>query len=141
MRAHDVLVAALALARTLALVAAIPGFAAAQSAASDGSTIYGSQMMTDQERNEYRQRMRDATPEQRAQIRADHHRQMQDRARTMGLRMPDMPQNQGMGPGMGQNQGMGRGMGQGPGMGPGMGQGPGMGPGMGQGRGMGQGSR
>jgi uncharacterized membrane protein YgcG len=85
--------------------------------------IYGSQLMTQQERREYRVKMRAAkTAEEREQIRNEHHEQMKVRAKTRGVTLPDEPpaQGGGMGPGGG---GMGQGGG---GMGPGGG---GMGPG------------
>ena len=77
--------------------------------------IYGSQLMTPRERLEYRNRMRDATSQaERERIRAEHHQEMQERARQRGVALPDMP------PAVGQS-GMGTGMG--PGMGSGMGGG------------------
>lgn len=87
--------------------------------------IYGSQIMTQQERTEYRAKMRTAkTAEEQAQIRKEHHEQMKERAKSRGVTLPDDPpaRGGGMGPG-----GMGPG-----GMGPGGG---GMGPGGGGGRG------
>ncbi len=85
--------------------------------------IYGSQMMTMEERNEYRAKMRAAkTAEEREQIRQEHHERMKERAKERGMTLPDEPPARGgmMGPG-------GGGMGPG-GMGGGMGGG-GMGPG------------
>jgi len=77
--------------------------------------IYGSQLMTVQERNEYRNKMRSAkTAQERERIRAEHHEQMQVRAKDRGVTLPDQPP-----------------AGRGPGMGPGGG---GMGPGGGGGR-------
>ena len=74
--------------------------------------IYGSQLMTEQERAEYRARMRTATSEEkRAQIRLQHHAQMQERAEERGIELPDAPPATGMGRGMGQGQGMGAGQG------------------------------
>lgn len=90
--------------------------------------IYGSQLMTQQERTEYRMRMRTAqTAEERERIRAEHHAQMVERAKAQGVTLPETPpaMGSGMGPGGG---GMGPGGG---GMGPGGG---GMGPGGGRGR-------
>lgn len=84
--------------------------------------IYGSQLMTPQERASYRKRMQSAkTAQEREQIRAEHHGQMQARAKERGVTLPDEPpaRGGGMGPGMG---------------GPGMGSGGGMGPGGGGGR-------
>jgi len=90
--------------------------------------IYGSQLMTQQERIEHRAKMRAAkTAEEREQIRKEHHEQMKERAKARGVTLPDEPpaRGGGMGPGAG---GMGPGGG---GMGPGGG---GMGPGGGRGR-------
>lgn len=82
--------------------------------------IYGSQMMTPEERNEYQTRMRNAgSDEEREQIRAEHHERMRERAEKMGVEMPDELPARGMGQGMG--QGMGRGQGGGMGMGRGQG--------------------
>ena len=66
--------------------------------------IYGSQLMTEQERNQYRNRMRSAkTVQEREQIRAEHHKQMQARAKERGVTIPDEPpvRGGGMGPGGG----------------------------------------
>lgn len=80
--------------------------------------IYGSQMMTEQERNTYRDSMRSAeTAQQREKIRAQHHEQMKQRAKERGVTLPDDPPAQGMGQGPG--QGMGTGRGPGGSMGPG----------------------
>jgi len=75
--------------------------------------IYGSQLMTDQERVEYRARMRATkTPEEREQIRKEHHQAMRERAKAQGLTLPDEPpvggglrgQGMGMGPGGGRGR-------------------------------------
>ena len=74
--------------------------------------IYGSQLMTREERNEYRKRMRAAqTQEERERIRAEHHERMRERARERGVALPDTPpaRGGGMGPGGG---GMGPGRGR-----------------------------
>ncbi len=90
--------------------------------------IYGWQLMTPEERNEYRQRMSTAkTAQEREQIRAEHHAEMQKRAEASGVTLPDAPAARGGG-----MMGPGDGMGQGGGMGP---RGGGMGPGGGLGRG------
>ncbi len=116
-----------------ALALLMPAVSTAQPATTDGPPVYGSQMMTEQERLEYRQRMRNATSdEERQQIRADHHQLMQERARQQGVTLPEVPPDRGMGAG----QGMGMGRGMGPGQGMGMGGGQGMGP-KGGGRGAG----
>jgi hypothetical protein len=91
--------------------------------------IYGSELMTKEERAEYRAKMRAAkTKEEREKIRKEHHERMKERAKAQGVTLPDEPPaiGGGMGPGSG---GMGPGRG---GMGPGGG---GMGPGGGRGRG------
>ena len=81
--------------------------------------IYGSQLMTAQERNEYRTRMRAAkTLEERERIRKEHHEQMKLRAKERGVTLPDEPPA-GRGPGSGTGGGMGPGGG---GMGPGGGR-------------------
>src|SRR5262245_60643567 len=76
--------------------------------------IYGSQLMTPSERDEYHNRMRAAQTEQeREKIRAEHHKQMQAWAKEHGLTLPDeLPMaHGGMGPTGG--KGMGHGMGHG----------------------------
>ena len=89
-------------------------------------TVYGSQLMSREELGAYRERLRSArNAEERNRIRAEHHKQMQERARERGVRLPDMP------PSAGQGGGMGPGGGIGPGMGSGAGRGGGMGGGMG----------
>lgn len=83
--------------------------------------VYGSQLMTKQERNEYHARMRAATTaREREQIRLEHHKAMQERARERGVTLPDEPPmgGGGMGPdggGMGPGGGMGSGSGMGSG--------------------------
>ncbi len=85
----------------------------------DRERIYGSELMTRQERIEYHNRMRTMkTAQEREAFREEHHKQMQERAKAQGKTLPDMPPAGGMGPG--------------PGMGPGMGPGSGMGPGGGR---------
>ena len=74
--------------------------------------VYGSQLMTPEERAEHRPRMRAArTPQEREQIRMQQHERMKERAKARGLTLPDEPP---MGGG-----GMGRGWGMGPGDGSG----------------------
>ena len=102
-----------------------------QTQSKEQERIYGSELMTEKERNEYRERMRTAKTEQeRERIRNEHHEKMRVRAKQKGVTLPDEPPGKGggMGPGGG-GQGPGAG-----GMGPGGGQGPGAG-GMGSGGG------
>jgi hypothetical protein len=80
------------LAATL-MLAASPVFAAEQQ-----EQIYGSQLMTQQERNEFRAKMRAAkTAEERERIRKEHHERMKERARARGLMLPDEPPDRGSG--------------------------------------------
>lgn len=70
--------------------------------------IYGSQLMTPAERDEYRARMRTLqTEEERNAFRLQHHEQMQERARLKGLKLPDQPPMQRLGPGPGPGGGAG----------------------------------
>ena len=109
-------------------LAAAPEPAPAKAQTPEPEPIYGSQLMTQQERTEYRAKMSAAkTVGEQEQIRKEHHEQMQERARARGVTLPDEPpaRGGGMGPGgggmgpggggmgMGQNQGMGKGMGKG----------------------------
>jgi uncharacterized membrane protein YgcG len=85
------------------------------SAAQSQPPIYGSQLMTQQERAQYRAHMRSLrTAQERERFRMEHHERMQERAQARGVTLPDMPPargGRGMGPG---GQGMGPG-GGGPG--------------------------
>jgi Flp pilus assembly protein TadD len=75
--------------------------------------VYGSQLMTQQERNEHRNKMRAAKTEQeRERIRAEHHEQMKVRAKERGVTLPDEPPA-GRGPGKGPGPGGGMGPGGG----------------------------
>lgn len=81
--------------------------------------IYGSQLMTKQERAEHRAQLRAAkTAEERERIRNEHHEKMKLRAKERGVSIPDEPPAAGMGKGMGPGGG---GMGPGGGMGGGRG--------------------
>lgn len=66
--------------------------------------VYGSQLMTQQERTEHRAKMRAAkTAEEREQIRKEHHEAMKERAKVRGVTLPDEPpaRGGGMGPASG----------------------------------------
>ena len=64
--------------------------------------IFGSQLMTSQERIEHRSRMRAAkTAEEREQIRREHHERMKERAKERGVTLPDEPPARGGGLGQG----------------------------------------
>ena len=130
MMKRPLMVSALATALSLPTgfaLAADPEPAPAKAQTPKSEPIYGSQLMTQQERTEYRAKMSAAkTVEEQEQIRKEHHEQMQERAQARGVTLPDEPpaRGGGMGPGgggmgpggggmgMGQNQGMGKGMGR-----------------------------
>lgn len=96
-------------------------------AADNGEAIFGSQLMTQQERNEHRLKLQSAkTAEERETVRSQHHQQMLERARQQGVTLPEAQPDRGAGRGMGPGGGQGMGAG---------GAGPGMGGGGGQGRG------
>ena len=98
----------------------------------DQERIYGSQLMTEQERNEYRERMRSTKTEQeREKVRAEHHERMVARAKEKGVKIPDEPPLKGGGTGPGRGMGPGAG---GKGYGGGTGAGAGAGKGGGSGR-------
>ena len=64
--------------------------------------VYGSQLMTQQERTEHRAKMRAAkTAEEREQIRKEHHERMKERAKERGVTLPDEPPARGGGMGLG----------------------------------------
>ena len=95
------------------------GFAlAADQAPAQGMTqmqkkepIYGSHLMTRQERTQYRAKMRAAkTAGEREQIRKEHHERMQARAKERGITLPDKPPVRGGGMGNGGGMGPGGGM-------------------------------
>ncbi|MES2091461.1 MAG: hypothetical protein V4532_16015 [Pseudomonadota bacterium] len=76
--------------------------------------MYGSQLMTEKERTEFRARMWAAqTDEERSRLRTEHHEDMKKRAQAQGMTLPDMPPDaaSGVGPrgGMGSRHGMRRG--------------------------------
>lgn len=91
----------------------------AQPASPGQPPIFGSELMTPEERDAYRQRMWSAqNPEARDQVRREHHEQMVQRAKERGVTLPEEPLAE-RGPGWGPQPGMGPGMAPGPGSGPG----------------------
>ena len=95
-----------------------------QTQTKDQEPIYGSELMTEKERNEYRERMRSAkTQQEREKIRSEHHDRMLARAKERGVTIPDQPPAKGAGNGPGGGMGPGAG-----GMGTGGGSGKGGGP-------------
>lgn len=72
----------------LAAVAADGGVSAAAPAPVQREIIPGSELMTSPERERYRQRIRSAaTPQEEEKVRAEHVKQMQERARVRGLQL------------------------------------------------------
>ena len=75
--------------------AALGGISTLVQAASrevDKEHIFGSELMTEEERNEYRERLRTAKTEQeREQIRSEHRNKMQECARDRGVTMKEKP--------------------------------------------------
>lgn len=64
----------------------------------DGSMMYGWQLMTPQERDAYRTRMRSLkTERERQALRTQHHAEMQQRAAERGVRLPSTPPGNGGG--------------------------------------------
>ncbi|MFA8362846.1 hypothetical protein ACEPT7_33825 [Burkholderia ubonensis] len=99
-----------AIAGTAGLADAQPRQPARGPAVESGGMIYGSQLMTTAERTEYRTRMLAAASDaEREKIRAEHHAEMQKRAKARGIKLPDAPPMRGM------HRGQGMGMGMGPG--------------------------
>jgi hypothetical protein len=103
----------------MALSPLVVGEEPAQKQVKQQEQVYGSQLMTREERVAYRAKMRAAkTQEEREKVRAEHHEQMKARAKERGVTLPDAPP--AMGGGMSPGGGMGPGGG---GMGPGGGMG------------------
>jgi uncharacterized protein HemX len=108
---------------TLALLAVLAttagmwsGDIQAQDQAQAQAQIYGSQLMTDAERSEYRSKMRTLkTDKERDSFRLDHHENMKVRAAEKGVTLPNTPQsagskaNSGFGGGTGSGGGAGQG--------------------------------
>lgn len=81
-----------------------------QSQLKNQDNIYGSQLMTPQERAEHRAKMQSATTKQeREQIRNEHHEQMKIRAKARGITLPDQAPAIGAGSMKGQGGGKGSG--------------------------------
>jgi len=135
----NVITAALAAALSLSIAYSAP--AAAQGGpgqkAKQAESIYGYDMMSDAERNEYRTKMRGAkTDKERQALREEHRSTMTARMKERGIE-PGQMRGKGAGPG---GPGDGKGKGGGPGYGPrGGGPGDGRGPGAGKGSGPGPG--
>ncbi len=106
----------------MVLTAIALGLMASSVSVAAEAPIYGSQLMTRQERIEHRNKLRAAkSVEEREQVRLQHHEQMQLRAKEKGVTLPDAPP--AIGGGQGRRLGPADGMGGMGGMGPGMGLG------------------
>ena len=57
----------------------------------DGYPISGYGMMSEQEREQFREQMRSMTPEQRQAFRQEHHQRMVERARARGVDIENLP--------------------------------------------------
>jgi len=98
----------------------------ANPASADAPLAYGWQLMSEEERAAYRQKMRTLTNEEREQFQKAHHEAMKVRAKERGVTLPDEPRRPpGAGAGAGRGAGAGAGAGSGPGRGQGAGQGAG----------------
>jgi len=82
----------------------------------DRETVWGSSIMTEQERKAHREHMRTATTEEeRQKIRLEHHEKMAKRAKERGVTLPEDPAMRGKKTGWvdGENPGKGKGPGMG----------------------------
>ena len=71
---------------------AAPAAVSKMGPAGSNSMVYGWQLMTAKERAAYRAKMRAAkTPEERAALRAENHRKMQERAKQQGVTLSEAP--------------------------------------------------
>lgn len=85
-------------------------FAAEQVKTQQKEQVYGSELMTEQEREEHRSKMRTAkTAEEREQFRIEQHERMKERAKERGMTLPDEPPVRGGGMGPGGRMGAGGG--------------------------------
>ncbi len=82
--------------------------------AADDAPVYGRDLMTEQERTEHRERMRNMETEQeRNEYRKQTHEQMKKRAEERGVTIPENPAIRGKGYGRGGPAGPGGGGGRG----------------------------
>lgn len=97
MRTPSLAMAALAATLALAtLTAPTVVLAQDQQRSHDQDRIYGSQLMTQQERLEYRNRLQAAkTAAERKQIQAQHREEIRARAQARGITLPDEPSARG----------------------------------------------
>ena len=80
----------------------------------DDKVVYGHQLMTQQELQEHRAKMRSSlTPEERAAYRSEHHEWLQERAVEQGVTLPHEPLPRGHSQGYPPPSGLGPGAGGG----------------------------
>lgn len=97
----------------LVSVVAVAWLGAALPVHAEDDTVYGRELMTQQELTEHRMQLRRlATEQEREAYRLEHHKRMQERAQEQGKTLPDEPRsrgqgmnNGGMGPGGGGRMG------------------------------------
>ena len=129
MNTRTIVAAAIAAAMMATTVSLFAAEGVSESTTRKSEPIYGYRMMNDQERNEFRDKMRNArSADERLALRDEHRKQMEARAKARGVTLPEQrgPRSEGKGPGYGPGP---RAEGKGPGYGPGGGKGPGYGPG------------
>ena len=138
MNSRTIVAAAIAAAMMATTVSLFAAEAASGSTTPKSEPIYGYRMMNDQERNEFRDKMRNAkSADERQALRDEHRKQMEARAKERGVTLPVQrgSRSEGKGPGYGPGGGKGPGYGPGPRGGCPAGQdcpGPGAGPGRGR---------
>ncbi len=102
---HSLIISTLA---AVTILSSTPNFAA------DQDLIYGSQLMTSEERFEYRKKNMNAKTEaERAQLREQHQAMIQQRAKERNMKLPDAAPASGAGMGTGGGMKSGGGMGGG----------------------------
>lgn len=91
-------------------VPATPAMPATPAVPAEKETIFGSQLMTAEERTAFRTQMQNATTEEdRQKIRLEHRTLMLERAKAKGVTLSDTPMMNGQGMGNGKATGMGMG--------------------------------
>lgn len=98
----------------LSVMASVLLLSAVQQGVAD-ETVYGWQLMTEQERKEHRIKMQSfKTEQERERYRMEHHEKMMERARKQGVTLPE-PSARGKGMKKGHGNGMKQGQGGGKG--------------------------
>ena len=83
--------------KSLLIVAAATVVLGITPAQAGDDTIYGRELMAEQERNEHRQKMRTLQGEEREAYRKEQHEKMEKRAEEKGTKIPDEPGERGKG--------------------------------------------